>query len=352
MAYTDIDKSDDYFNTVLYAGDDTSNRNITGFGFQPDFLWQKGRLGALNHYLFDVVRGNSSLLRSNLTAAEYTSTSGFNGFISDGFDVSQVAGVEMNSSSYTYANWCWKAGGTGVSNTDGSITSTVSASTTSGFSVVSFTGTNASATVGHGLGAVPKVIIVKCRTTVDNWAVYTAMTGNTSKLRLNGTNATITGVPSWDSTTPTSSVFSLGADTEVNNTSATIAYCFTDVKGFSKFGSYTGNGSAGNGPFIYTGFKPAWVLIKWIDGTEIWQVWDSKRDTYNVQQRVLAPNSSNAEDTNGSGGYLLIDSLSNGFKVRGNPVSNAINGSGQNYIYMAFAESPFTTSTGIPTTAR
>ena len=345
MAYTDIDKPTDYFNTVLYAGDDTSNRNITGFGFQPDFLWQKGRLGALNHYLFDVVRGNSSLLRSNLTAAEYTSTSGFNGFISDGFDVSQVAGVEMNSSSYTYANWCWKAGGTGVSNTDGSITSTVSASTTSGFSVVSFTGTNASATVGHGLGAVPKVIIVKCRTTVDNWAVYTAMTGNTSKLRLNGTNATITGVPSWDSTTPTSSVFSLGADTEVNNTSATIAYCFAEKKGFSKFGSYTGNGST-NGTFVYTGFKPAWLVVKRSSssGTD-WYMYDNKRNTYNVTNSYLDANTSDSELSN-----ISFDFLSNGFKLRDS--QTIVNQSGGTFIYMCFAENPFITSTGIPTTAR
>ena len=344
MAYTTINKPSDYFNTKLYTGTGAT-QSITGVGFQPDFTWIKGRTYIEDHMLQNSISGSIKTLRSNSTGAEYTPTGGLSSFDADGFSIG--SDVAMNKVSESMCSWNWLADNTsGSSNTDGSITSTVSANTTSGFSIVSYTGTNASATVGHGLGAVPKVIIVKCRTTVDNWGVYTAMTGNTSKLRLNGSNATITGVSSWDSTTPTSSVFSLGADTEVNNTSATIAYCFAEVKGFSKFGSYTGNGST-DGTFVYTGFKPAFVMIKCTSsGTTQWRMYDDKRDTYNPVYKELNANTSDAE--NASTRYH--DFVSNGFKMRDTNVNT--NGSGSTYIYMAFAENPLVGTNNIPTTAR
>jgi hypothetical protein len=356
MAYTTINKGSDYFNTLIYTGDGTDDRSITGLGFQPDFCWFKDRTGANSHNLFDSVRGVNLPLLSNATNAELTGFDLFNSFDSDGFTISGATADNTNYNGSQFVSWSWKAANGTASNTNGSITSTVSANNTSGFSIVSFTGNETlGATVGHGLGAVPKVIIIKDRDNARNWNVYHASVCDSDFkfLRINTTEALITGgATHFDISAMSSTVFGLGADNESNPIASAIAYCFTDVKGFSKFGSYTGNGSAGNGPFVYTGFKPAWVLIKWTGGVEQWQIWDSKRDTYNVQQRVLAPNSSNAEDTNGSGGYLLIDSLSNGFKVRGNPVSNAINGSGQNYIYMAFAEQPLVGTNNIPTTAR
>jgi len=342
MAYTTINKPSDYFNTKLYTGTGAT-QSITGVGFQPDFTWIKGRTYIEDHMLQNSISGSIKTLRSNSTGAEYTPTGGLSSFDADGFSIG--SDVAMNKVSESMCSWNWLADNTsGSSNTDGSITSTVSANTTSGFSIVSYTGTNASATVGHGLGAVPKVIIVKCRTTVDNWGVYTAMTGNTSKLRLNGSNATITGVSSWDSTTPTSSVFSLGADTEVNNTSSTIAYCFAEVNGFSKFGTYTGNGSA-DGTFVYTGFKPAFVLVKNTTGDH-WNLSDNKRNPSNQVNRNLYPNLSNVEGTTAG----LLDYLSNGFKLR--DIDSSHNGSGVSYVYMAFAENPLVTSTKLPATAR
>ena len=338
-----INKSSEYFNTVLYAGNN-STQSITGVNFQPDLVYIKGRNTSLKYpTMFDSVRGATKRLTTFSNNAEDTHPTMLSSFDSDGW--TSGSDDQTNASGTNYVCWNWLAGGTGVSNTDGSITSTVSANTTSGFSIVSYTGTNASATVGHGLGAVPKVIIVKCRTTVDNWAVYTAMTGNTSKLRLNGSNATITGVSSWDSTTPTSSFFSLGADTEVNNTSATIAYCFAEKKGFSKFGSYTGNGST-DGTFVYTGFKPAWVMVKASNGVYHWKMYDNKRDIDNPVDKELSANLSDAE----ADSTRYIDFLSNGFKLR-HSNSNG-NGSGVSYIYMAFAENPLVGTNNIPTTAR
>jgi len=346
MAYTSINTPTDYFNTVPYNGVNSS-QSITGVGFQPNFTWIKCRNNGQENMLFDSVRGVTNYLQSDTTIAEATNANSLTSFDSDGFSLGFLG--EVNVGAYTYVAWNWLAGGTVSSNTDGSITSSVSANTTAGFSIVSYTGTLASATVGHGLGAVPKVIIVKNKTTVDNWAVYTAMTGNTSKLRLNGTNATITGISSWDSTTPTSSVFSLGSDSEVNNNTATIAYCFAEKKGFSKFGTYTGNNST-NGPMIYTGFKPAWLLIKATNAAQWWTLLDNKRDTYNQASLGLSPNSNTLESTfNTDRGPHYIDFLSNGFKIRTD--NSGVNGT-NSFIYMAFAESPFTTSTGIPTTAR
>ena len=347
-----INKPTDYFNTVLYTGDDSSNRGITGVGFQPDLVWNKTRNQLnFNHYIFDSVRGAGKIISSNLTNAEADYTSEFLSLDSDGFSVTQNAGsLGINWSSGNYANWCWLASNTTASNTDGSITSTVSANTTSGFSIVSYTGTGANATVGHGLGVAPKMIIVKRLETADNWEVYHESLGNGTAIRLNLSDASFSTSGRWNNTSPTSSVFSLGTATVINASGEDlIAYCFAEKKGFSKFGSYTGNGN-NDGAFIYTGFKPAWVMIKRTNTSgEGWHIYDNKRNTFNLVTQILYANTNGAEGT-GSAGGDVIDMLSQGFKCRG--THGAINGSGNTYIYMAFAESPLVGTNNTPATAR
>ena len=353
MAYTTIDKSTDYFNTVLYTGNGTDNHAITGVNFQPDFVWIKPRNEARGHHLQDVIRGVNGALITNETSAEYTGlTNVIKSFDSDGFTLG--TSNDVNKSANTHVAWNWLADNTsGSSNTDGSITSTVSANTTSGFSIVSYTGNGtAGATIGHGLGLTPKFIIVKGRDTASNWQVGHSSLGWTQSIRLNQTGASDSRTISWNDTDPTSSVFSVGTDSDCNtNTNDYIAYCFAEKKGFSKFGSYTGNGdSSGNGPFIYTGFKPAWIMIKNAStGSSYWLMVDNKRDTFNVTTKKLYANINNGEfdDT-----HYNFDFLSNGFKLKSTSTTTNYNNSGDTYIYMCFAESPFTTSTGIPTTAR
>ena len=346
MSYTNgLDKPSDYFNTKLYTGNGTS-QSITGVNFKPDFTWIKERSSTSSHLLEDSVRGATKTLFSNLTDAEGTNTNALTSFDSDGFSTGN-SGI-TNQSSQTYVSWNWLASNTTASNTDGSITSTVSANTTSGFSIVSWTGTGANATVGHGLGVAPKMIIIRRRTgSTTNWIVYHESIGNNNELFLNLTNAS-TSSTRFQSTSPTSSVFSVSSNSAVNeNTQSIIAYCFAEKKGFSKFGSYTGNGSATDGTFVYTGFKPAFVMIKRTNSTESWYIHDNKRDTFNPSDTHLLANSSNAELSISS---LAIDLLSNGIKMRS--TDTGYNASGSTYIYMCFAENPFTTSTGIPTTAR
>lgn len=355
MPFSSIDKPSKYFNTKLYTGDGTGAKAITGVGFQPDLVWLKTRSTAFHHQLHDRVRGaTAGAIYSSLTNAQdsnYPITS----FDSDGFTLGNSASLiadsfgSQNGSGTTMCSWNWKANGTGVSNTAGSITSTVSASQTSGFSIVRYTGTGANATVGHGLGVAPKMIILKSRTDgAADWRVYHASVGNTGYLQLNATTATTTSSTTWQNTTPTSTVFSIGTSGTVNlNTGNFIAYCFAEVKGFSKAFSYTGNGSA-DGTFVYTGFKPAFLLIKQSSGAgEYWQIIDNKRDTYNVTFNRLFPNVS---DANNTGLNPNIDFLSNGFKCR--TASSGTNGSGATFVYMAFADSPFVSSKAIPTTAR
>ena len=340
-----INKSSNYFNTVLYTGNG-STQSISGVNFRPDFVWIKERSSTSSHLLEDSVRGATKTLFSNLTDAEGTNTNALTSFDSDGFSTGN-SGI-TNQSSQTYVSWNWLASNTTASNTDGSITSTVSANTTSGFSIVSWTGTGANATVGHGLGVAPKMIIIRRRTgSTTNWIVYHESIGNNNELFLNLTNAS-TSSTRFQSTSPTSSVFSVSSNSAVNeNTQSIIAYCFAEKKGFSKFGSYTGNGSATDGTFVYTGFKPAFVMIKRTNSTESWYIHDNKRDTFNPSDTHLLANSSNAELSISS---LAIDLLSNGIKMRS--TDTGYNASGSTYIYMCFAENPFTTSTGIPTTAR
>jgi hypothetical protein len=343
MAYTTIKKPSDYFNTKLYSGTGSSQA-VTGVGFQPDWIWFKCRTQAQNHNLFDAIRGSNKIIQSSTANAEATSTALLTSFDSDGFTVNTDGGT--NGSGQTYASWNWLANGTGSANTDGSISSTVSANTTSGFSIVSYTGTGANATVGHGLGVAPKMVIVKNRSSVYDWVVWQASFAGTEYMVLNKTDAKGTATAVWNSTIPTSTVFSLGSNAAVNESSATqIAYCFAEKTGYSKFGSYTGNGNA-DGTFVYTGFKPAFIMIKRTDTTGNWTMFDNKRDGFNCDQAQLKPNTSDAEDAGSASTFL--DILSNGFKCR-NTASDK-NASGGTYIYMAFAEAPLVGDN--PATAR
>ena len=345
MAYTTIDKPTDYFNTVLYTGTGSDNNAITGVGFSPDWVWLKKRSATGGHFIQDSVRGATKSIYSDGDYAEDTVTTAHKSFDSDGFTLGTNSNV--NVSSGTHVSWNWLAGGSASSNTDGSITSSVSANTTAGFSIVSYTGTGANATVGHGLGAVPKMIIQKNRIDGQPWWVYHSTIGAGGQLRLNNTSAQGSdGGVLWNSTAPTSSVFSLGDNQGSNGTSdACIAYCFAEKKGYSQFASYTGNGDA-DGTFVYTGFKPAWFMLKSTSG-EAWTMYDNKRLGYNNRNDQLLANTTGAE---GDTSAWRIDILSNGVKIRGS--DSGVNGSGTTYIYMAFAESPFVTSTGIPNNAR
>ena len=344
MSYTNgLDKPSDYFNTVLYTGNG-STQSISGIGFQPDWTWIKRRNGATFHLLTDSVRGVTKQLYSNDVTAENTNSSHITSFDSNGFSLGSAG--DVNSSSDTFVSWNWLAGGSASSNTDGDITSTVSANTTSGFSIVSYTGNGGTATVGHGLGVVPKMIIAKRRSETGNWDIYNSNLGNNKSIFLNTTDASFTD-NTWNSTTPTSSVFTVG-NNNVNRSGTTlIAYCFAEKKGFSKFGSYTGNGST-DGTFVYTGFKPAFVLAKKTNEQfTSWIILDNKRaNSFNPIEKRIFANLSNAEDSSSN----YCDLVSNGFKFRTS--DNNANDTDDSYIYMAFAESPFVTSTGIPTTAR
>ena len=347
MAYTTIKKPSDYFNTKLWTGTGSSNA-LTGVGFQPDWTWIKNRTDANSHVLQDAVRGVGNTIISNNTDAESAEGAGdLTAFGSDGFTVGTNGRV--NGSGKSMVAWNWLGANGTASNTDGSITSTVSANTTSGFSIVSFTGTGATATVGHGLGVKPDLIIAKNRTDAVDWYVYHSSLGATKNLRLNQTSAELTESAPWDNTEPTTSVISVNNANGTNGSSKNlIFYCFADKQGYSKFGSYTGNGNA-DGPFIYTGFKPAWILIKHSGGGtaggEQWNLQDVKRSTYNPSIVMLSPNTNDADNstTNNS-----LDILSNGFKVR--TVDNRLNNSGATYIYMAFAEEPLVGDN--PATAR
>jgi hypothetical protein len=334
LAAPTVKKPSSHFAIVTYTGNATNGRQITGVGFQPDFVWVKRRDGGAHHILVDAIRGADNYIASSSANAE-ASSSGISSFDADGFTLAHPATGDLNASGATYVAWCWKAGNSsGSSNTSGSITSTVSANTTAGMSIVKWTGTAANATVGHGLGAVPKFIITKANTQVTEWPVYHASLANTEYVVLNTTAAKATGATYWNSTTPTSTVFSLGSSTNTNNTNGMIAYCFAEVSGFSKFGSYTGNGSA-DGPFVWCGFRPKWLLIKGATSAGDWRLIDTARDTYNDgTPTFLYPSLTLGDDASG----LVIDVLSNGFKVRS---ATYINVSSNTYIFAAFAEFPF-----------
>jgi hypothetical protein len=309
----------------------TVSNAVNGVSFQPDFVWIKRRDGGQSHQLYDVIRGVNQALYSNLTNAETTETNGLSAFTTSGFTV--ISDIGVNTSGGTYVGWNWKASGSTVSNTSGSITSTVSAGATQGFSVVTYTGTGANATVGHGLGVAPSMVIVKKRSGTDSWAVYNSnLTSAAYALILNSTSAQQSIPTYWNSTAPTSSVFTVSTDSAVNASASTyVAYCFSAVAGYSAFGSYTGNGST-DGPFVFTNFQPRFIMVKRTDSTSNWYTYDSSRNTANPESLALYPNASYTEDTE-----IYVDFLSNGFKCRSATVANI---SGATYIYMAFASNP------------
>jgi len=340
-----INKPSEYFNTKLYTGT-SSTQSITGVNFQPDLVWFKRRDGVSSHRLTDAVRGTTKLLQTNANDADQTGTDTLTSFDSDGFTLgADTAPYNVNVSGQTMVAWNWKANGSGVSNTDGSITSTISASTTSGFSIVKYTGTGSNATVGHGLGAVPKFIIVKALNDPRSWITYHSSNGASGGMDLNSSGAFYSNSLFWNNTTPTSSVVHLGTSVQSNSTYDYIMYCFAEKKGFSKIGSYTGNGNA-DGTFIYTGFKPAWVLVKKTSAIDNWILLDNKRDTApNPHKLALFPNLADAE-----AGDYLTDFLSNGFKIRS--ATGSLNTGSATYIYMAFAENPLVGTNGVPACAR
>ena len=324
---------------TLYTGTgatQTINNSANGVSFQPDLVWVKGRSGATDHAWYDAVRGVQNQLESNTTTAETTETTGLTAFGSTGFTVGALA--QMNTNTATYVGWQWNAGGSTVTNTSGSISAQVRANATAGFSVVTYTGNGTSgATIGHGLGVAPRMIIVKNRSSgTASWEVYTAMTGATNYLRLNSTIASTTGSSYWNNTAPTNSVFTVGNDGDTNgNGNSLVAYCFAAVAGYSAFGSYTGNGST-DGPFVYLGFRPRYIMIKQSSAAgENWEMWDSSRGAYNISTPLLYANLSNAET---AGSSARFDALSNGFKVRS--TNAGVNASGGTYIYACFAENP------------
>ena len=342
MAYTTIKKPSNYFDTRTYSASGAGS--ISDLNFQPDFIWFKNRTIAGDHGLFDAIRGVTKYLISSSTSTGLTgngTSSDFLSFDTNGFSYGTSSQLDVGAG--TPVTWCWKANGSGSSNTDGSITSTVSANTTSGFSIVSYAGSNSNITVGHGLGAVPKLIFIKNLSSVSSWTVYHNRLGASNRLILNSSAAQESTNQFSFGTSPTSSVFSLGGG--YNDVCASgqnyVAYCFSEVKGFSRFGSYIGRGS--NLPFIYTGFKPAFVIWKGVAG-ESWGLVDNKRNLYNSTTQHIYPNLNDAEATQPP----IMDFLSNGFKLRW--TDSNINFSGNQYIYIAFAEEPLVGDN--PATAR
>jgi len=326
-------QADDHFNTVLWTGNGADDRSISGVGFQPDFVWLKQRNGTNYHTIVDSSRGATKRLFTNATEAESTDADSLQAFESDGFQVGTTGG--MNGNTNTFVAWNWKAnGGTTSSNTDGSITSTVQANTDAGFSIVLYTGTGSNATVGHGIGIAPRMIIIKKRNAIQNWVVYHEEIGNDRELLLNVSNAqTNSNSVYFNNTSPTTSVFSLGTDSYANENNANfVAYCFAEVEGYSKIGKYNPNNTTDNA-FVHTGFKPAMVILK---GAEInnqeWGILDNKRPGYNSVY-FLQPQSNTTETTSN-----IVDFLSNGFKIR---ETGGVGYLTSNYIYMAFAEAPF-----------
>ena len=345
MAYITFQPSD-HFNTKIYTGTGSTN-NITGIGFQPDLNWTNKRTSGNNHAMVDVVRGVTKTIYPDETYVEGTQSGGLTAFGTDGYTIGTSG--DYNDSGVNYVSWNWRAANAqGSSNTDGSINTTyTSANTTAGFSISTYTGTGSNATVGHGLGVVPKMIIIKCLDQTHWWFTYHVGIGDNSHVTLNTNTAkSSNSAVYWNSTTPTASVFSIGTDTGVNQSGQDyVAYSFAPIKGYSKFGSYKGNGSA-DGIFIYTGFKPAFVMTKKVSASDSWIMLDNRRDAApNPHKLALFADHNGAE----SGDYLT-DFNSNGFKIRS--ATGSLNTSAADYIYMAFAEEPLVSSNNIPATAR
>ena len=350
MAYTTIDDPSAFFQTALYTGN-SGTLAVTNDGnsdLQPDLVWTKKRSDTSHNTLVDSSRGATKQIYSNLTAAEET-VSGVTAFNTDGFTLGSNGTANLNGA--TFVGWQWKAnGGTTATNNDGSTASTVQVNQDAGFSIITYTGTGSETTFGHGLGVAPEVIIAKKRGGSASWVVwFKAFNNSDGYLVLNATDKMEEATTIFTNTDPTSSVITLGSSSTVNqNTVTHLMYAFSPKQGYSKFGKYVGNGNA-NGTFVYTGFKPAFVMIKPTSYTEAWVIIDAERNPYNQAMLQLNPNSSGAE-YNGASVTNGIDILSNGFKVRTSRTE--LNTSGGSLIYMAFAENPFVTSTGAPTTAR
>tara|TARA_R110000823_G_scaffold290496_1_gene408774 strand:- start:96 stop:1142 length:1047 start_codon:yes stop_codon:yes gene_type:complete len=348
MAYTTINDPSEYFNTVLYTGTSENGNAVIGNGFQPDWVWVKSRGdGAHDHHAWDSSRGTGGKdIYPNENFGEGSDADRFSAFGSDGFTVGGSGHVNTHPDSYVA--WNWKANGgttTAGAGNDTIATSTHQASTTSGFSIVTYTGEEANKTVKHGLSTALDMLLVKNRNSTKDWRMWFKGFSGTQRLELNNNEARATTSTSWNGTVPGSSVFSLGDDTNTNTDGDTfVAYCFHSVQGYSKFGSYKGNNNA-DGAFVYTGFKPALLILKNIDDAVDWYIFDNKRDTDNAVQNIIHPNKSDAASDS-----TVCDFLSNGFKFR--TADNAWNGNGDNYIYMTFAESPFVTSNETPNNAR
>ena len=352
MAYTTIDDGSEYFTTTLYTGNESTNAitNSANAGdFQPDWVWLKSRNSATHHRLYDSSRGALKNLISSATNAEATTANSLTSFDSNGFTLGSDDNSNQNTK--TFVAWQWKAnGGTTSSFTESGSNpgGNYQANTTAGFSIVTYTGTGSNGTVQHGLSSAPELVIVKQRDdAAHDWQTGSDfLTSWAYRLKLNDDVSQASVATSFNSTAPTSSVFTVGSNDDVNEDAhGYVGYCFHSVQGYSKIGSYTGNGNS-NGPFVYTGFKPAWLMWKRTDSGTDWRMFDNKRDDDNVVKGRLFPNTSGSENTSQD----TLDFLSNGFKLRS--TNSGGNASGGTYIYMAFAEHPFVSSKGVPVTAR
>ena len=346
MAYTTINKSADYFNPKLYTGN--SGTQSIAVGFQSDLVWCKPRENTGWHFISDSVRGGTKVISSNADNAEFTRSNNIQSFTSTGYTLG--ADGTSNNNGDNIVSWNWKAGGTASSNTDGNVTSTVSVNTTAGFSIVKWDSTGtAGINIGHGLGQKPAMIMAKClNQSGTSWPVYHQSLGATKYVSLQATTAATTSATRWNNSEPTTTTFQTGSSGDIGGSNRTmIAYCFAEKQGYSKFGKYTGNGNA-DGTFVYTGFKPAWVMVKRTDGgANYWEIRDNKREPNNAMYFRLFPNTNSAESQDAN---EKIDYLSNGFKLRNTTTGS--NGSGNSYIYMAFAEAPLVGTNNVPCTAR
>ena len=332
-----------YFDAVTWTGTGAAQTITLPGAFQPDLVWTKSRSFENNHHLFDSVRGSTVSLKSNTTAAEDVRSTTLQAFNSNGFSLGSAA--DVNGSGSTYVAWCWRAGGAAVSNTSGTLTSQVSANTASGFSIVTYTGTGSAATVGHGLGTALSMVTIKQRNGVNNWPTWhSGISGGTGYyVYWDSTNGLGTSSTVFNGTNPTSSVFSVGTNSLTNGSTNTyVAYCWAEVAGFSKFGSYTANGSV-DGPFIYCGFKPRFIMIKSTSASSQWVMIDTARDTFNsTASRSIFANGASAEETGNTN--EAFDIVSNGFKLRSN---GRVNVDTVTHIFMAFAEAPFGNVNGV-----
>jgi len=351
MAYTTINDPSEYFNTVLYTGNGRDDRPVIGTGFQPDWLWIKERSSTSSHRVFDSSRGASKRIDANTSSTEGTDTSQQKSFDSDGFTVGTSGSTNANGD--TYVAWQWKANGGTTTTNDasatsvGSIDSVYQANTTAGFSIVTYTGTGSAGTVAHGLGVKPEWIVIKNRGKDEGWAVYhgaNTSAPETDGLSLNSTNATNDDTDYWNDQAPTSTTFGVSGDDRSGGSYNFVAYVFNSVQGYSKFGTYKGNGNA-DGPFIYLGFKPAWVMFKNTTAGHDWRILDNKRNTSNSNNTDLRPSTNEADSSSSD-----MDFVSNGIKMR--DTDGDLNEDGSSHVYMAFAESPFVTLNAGPNNAR